>query len=251
MAPPPSSAQKCLHRGLFRAVFSYVGEGSPPAYRRAELGSCRRASERGASGDEAGPARRGSSHATCSPRDTLSCLKRHNTRISARGTGPPAASPPSPLARPREAGSGSLDGCLDRESDPLYRSHEVAIDDEHHRSNSCSWRACSALILGGAALFGQQSYRVILGGYRTGHLEEEAQKGRGRGSRSSLRDPAPLRPNSSQFWEISLPPIGLKVPAACASTGRFLSRHRTNHRTTGSQATYSGWAVVRASARGP
>ena len=56
----------------------------------------------------------------------------------------------------------------------------------------------------------------------------------------------PIRPN---FWEISLPPVGLEVLAACASAGRFLSRHRTNrtnHRTTGSQATYSGcWAVVR------
>ena len=30
----------------------------------------------------------------------------------------------------------------------------------------------------GAALFGQQSYRAILGGYRTGLVEEEAQKGR-------------------------------------------------------------------------
>ena len=47
----------------------------------------------------------------------------------------------------------------------------------------------------------------------------------------------PIRP---KFWEISLPPVGLEVPAACASTGRFLSRHRTNHRTTDSQAFYSG-----------
>ena len=31
-------------------------------------------------------------------------------------------------------------GGLDRESDPLYRAHEVAIDDEHHRSSSCWWR---------------------------------------------------------------------------------------------------------------
>jgi len=57
----------------------------------------------------------------------------------------------------------------------------------------------------------------------------------------------PIRPN---FWEISLSPVGLEVPAACASASRFLSRHqtdRTNHRTNGSQAAFSGcWAVVKA-----
>ena len=53
------------------------------------------------------------------------------------------------------------------------------------------------MILVGAALFGQQSYRVILGGYRTGHLEEEAQKAPRRvgsgGSRKLLRDPHPTK----------------------------------------------------------
>ena len=78
---------RCLQRGLFRAVFFRASEGSPPACRGRSSG----AGGGRARGDEEGPSRRGSTHATCSPRVKLSCLKRQNTRVSARGTGPPGS----------------------------------------------------------------------------------------------------------------------------------------------------------------
>ncbi len=94
----PSRGITAHRRRRERPVAEVPRARSPRAWRGAELGGCRRAGE-----GRRVPRGRGSSHATCSPRVRLSCLKRQGTGVSARGTGPPAASHPSPLARPSKS----------------------------------------------------------------------------------------------------------------------------------------------------